>query len=170
MTKTVAAAMATVTVDLIDVITVTVDPTVATTTGVVVTIAVTITVMTAVTIDVATTAATITARTTVTTGVMSAATTGVTIAYDKTTTTAMTTAARNLLHHHSQKGATPLVRFRLPTDRSTSSLVVVRQPRAADNSDQIKGDRASQYRNSTTFALVGVPHHFLHERPLGAYT
>jgi hypothetical protein len=79
-------------------------------------------------IDATTTTMTIAAITTVATGVMSDVTIGMTIIVDK-----------SLRHHHRQMGATPMVRFRLPTGRSTSSLMVVRQPRATDISDQMQG-------------------------------
>jgi hypothetical protein len=73
----------------------------------------------------------------------------------------MTTTVRSLLHHRCLKGATPMVRFRLPTGISTSSLVVVKQPRATDSSDQTQGRLTSQYRIATTSALVRVINHFL---------
>jgi hypothetical protein len=59
---------------------------------------------------------------------------------------------------------------RTPTDRSTSSSVVVKQKKQQIVAIKCKGDRPSQHRNSTTPVLVRVPHHFLQERPLGAHT
>jgi hypothetical protein len=97
------------------------------------TIAAAIAAMTVVMIDVTTTAATITVKTIIMTGVM--------IVINKTTTTAMTTVVRSLLLYR-QKGATPMAHSRLPTDRSTSSLVVVGQPRVTDNNDQMQGRSA----------------------------
>jgi hypothetical protein len=133
--QTAIAATTTVTVDLIDVIAMTVDPTISTTIGTVVIIATTIVVMIVVMIDAMTTAATIATKTTVmtggTTGMTSATATDVMIIIAKTTTT-----ARNALHHHRQKGATPMARFKSPTRRSTSSLVVAKRPRATGSSDQ----------------------------------
>jgi hypothetical protein len=119
-TGTVASALTTVTVDLIDVITMIADPIIATTTGIDVIISATIAAMTG---------ATTTIATTITTGVMTARviamTTSVTtdetidamIDVAKTITTAMTTIARCDLHRHRPKGATPAVHSSQPTER-----------------------------------------------------
>jgi hypothetical protein len=50
-----------------------------------------------------------------------------------------TTTARNALHHRRQKGQTPMARFKPPTERLTSPLVVERRPRATGSSDQMQG-------------------------------
>jgi hypothetical protein len=139
MAETVATATTSVTIDLIDVINATVDPTVTTTTQIAVTIVATIAAMTDVMIDATTTAATIIVKTTGTTGGMIAVTTCMMVVVARTTTITTTTTARSLLHHHRQKGATPMVRFRPPTGRPTSSLVVTKQPRATYRNDQIQG-------------------------------
>jgi hypothetical protein len=130
--------MTTVTVDLINVISVIADPITATMTGT----AVAIVVMTIVMTNATTTVATIAVKTTGMTGGMIAVMTGMMIVVAKTTITAMTTIARSLLHQHRQKGATPMVRSRTPTNRSASSSVVVKQARATDSSDQTQGKSA----------------------------
>jgi hypothetical protein len=106
-TGTVTSASTTVTVDLIDVITVTAGPIVAMRTGIDVIIAATTAVMLDATTTVATTVMTgaTTARViTVTTSVMTAEMIGVMIDVARTTTTAMTTIARSDLHCHHLKG------------------------------------------------------------------
>jgi hypothetical protein len=55
------------------------------------------------------------------------------------TTTATAANARSDLHHHHPKGATLMVRFNQPTERSTSSSVVARRPKAIGSSDQTQG-------------------------------
>jgi hypothetical protein len=132
----------TVTVDLIDVIIATAGPTVATATG----IDVITTVTTAVMIDVTTIVAT-TTMTSVTTArviaVMTSALTaemiGVMIDIAKTTTTATTTTAWSDLHRQHLKGATPMVRFSHPTERSTSSSAVAKRPKATGSFNQTQG-------------------------------
>jgi hypothetical protein len=152
MTRTTAATTTTVTVDLIDVITVTADPTAATMTGTAVTIAATIAAMTTMMNDMMndamTITATIAAKTTEMTGMMIAVMTGVMIITAKTTTIATTTIARSLLqHHHHQKGETPMVCFRPPTAKSNSSLVFAKQPRATNNINQTQGRSAKSTLN-----------------------
>jgi hypothetical protein len=142
-TKTATAVTTTVTVDLIDVITVTANPTVATTMGTDVIIAAT----TAATTDATTTIAMIVTKTTAMTGmttdvktnVLIATTTGAMIIVAKTATTEMTTTARSILHHHCQKGATPMACSKPPTEKSTSSLVVAKRLKATGSSDQTQG-------------------------------
>jgi hypothetical protein len=53
----------------------------------------------------------------------------------KTTTISMTTIGKSGLHHHRPKGATPMVRSSRPTEKSTSSSEVTKQPKATDRSD-----------------------------------
>jgi hypothetical protein len=52
------------------------------------------------------------------------------------TTTATTTTARSGPHRHRLKGATLMVRFSQPTERSTSSSVVAKRPKATGSFDQ----------------------------------
>jgi hypothetical protein len=91
----------------------------------------------------------ITATTSMTTDVTTAATTnavitamiGVMIDVTRTTATATTTTtARNVLHRHHIKGATLMVRFRQLIERSTSSSVVAKRPKATGMKDRL-GDR-----------------------------
>jgi hypothetical protein len=63
---------------------------------------------------------------TATTGVTTEGVIVVMIDVTKTTTTATTTTARSDLHHHHLKGATLMVRFNQPTERSTSSSVAAK--------------------------------------------
>jgi hypothetical protein len=139
---TVISASTTITVNLIDVITVTIGPIVAMTTGINKIIAATTAAMTDAVTIVATTATTdvTTARViTVTTSAVSAKMIGVMIHVARTTITATTTAARSDLQHHHLKGATPMVHFSQPTERSTSSSAVAKRPKATDSSDQTQG-------------------------------
>jgi hypothetical protein len=129
----VANISTTVTVDLIDEITVIAGPILATMTVIDVIIAATTAVMTGTTNVVA-----MTATTGVTTigaiVVMIAMTTSATtdemidamIDVAKMTTIATTIIRRNGLHRHRPKGATPMVRFRRPAARSTSSSAVAK--------------------------------------------
>jgi hypothetical protein len=55
------------------------------------------------------------------------------------TTTATTATARSDLHHHHLKGATLMVHFNQPTERSTSSSVAAKRPKAIGSSDQTQG-------------------------------
>jgi hypothetical protein len=71
------------------------------------------------------------------TDMTSAATTDVMIVIARTTTTAMTTTARNALHHRYQKRATPTVRFKPPTEKSTSSFVVAKRPKETGRCDKM---------------------------------
>jgi hypothetical protein len=138
MTGTVVNASIIITVDLIDEITVIAGRILAITIGIDVIIA-----------------ATTAVRTGATTNVVMTATTGVTtteviVVMIATTTSAMTdemtdvmiittTTGRSELHHHRQNGATPMVHFRRPTARSTSSLEVAKRSKATDRPDQTPG-------------------------------
>jgi hypothetical protein len=64
---------------------------------------------------------------------------GVMIDFARMTTTATTTTAKSDLHHQHPKGATPVVRSSQPTERSTSSSAVAKQPKATDSFDQTRG-------------------------------
>jgi hypothetical protein len=55
------------------------------------------------------------------------------------TTTVTVATARSDLHHHHLKGETPMVRFNQPTERSTSSSVAAKRPKAIGSSDQTQG-------------------------------
>jgi hypothetical protein len=139
-TAMVATASTTVTIDLIDKITMIAGPILATITGIDVIIAamtgVTTTVTMTVTTDVTTTeviAATTNAMITTTTDEMISAM----IDIARMTTIATTIIRMNGLHRHHPKGATPMVRYRSPTVRSTSPLAVVKQPKATDRTDQM---------------------------------
>jgi hypothetical protein len=57
----------------------------------------------------------------------------------RTTTINTTTTERSGLHHHRLKGATPMVHFRRPTARSTSSSVVAKRSKVTDKLDQTPG-------------------------------
>jgi hypothetical protein len=138
----VTSVSTTVTVDLIDVITVTAGPIVATTTGIDAIIVATTTAMTD-----ATTIVTMIATTGVTTERVIAAMTSVVtakmidvmIAAARTTITATTATTMSDLHHHHLKGATLMVRFNQPTERSTSSSVAAKRPKATGSSHQTQG-------------------------------
>jgi tRNA threonylcarbamoyladenosine modification (KEOPS) complex Cgi121 subunit len=104
MTITTVAATTTVTVDLIDVITVTAEPTVATMIGTAVIIITTITAMIIVMTDATTTAAMIAMKTTAMIGGMIAATTDVMIVVARTTTTATRKIARSLSTTTAKRG------------------------------------------------------------------
>jgi hypothetical protein len=142
----VISASTTITVDLIDVIIGTTGPIVATTTGIDVITVATTAMMTDATTIITTTATTgvMTARvivvmTSVVTAEMISVMTGVMIDVARTATTATTTIARSDLHHHHLKGATPMGCLSQPTERSTSSLVVVKRPKAIGSSNQTQG-------------------------------
>jgi hypothetical protein len=75
----------------------------------------------------------------VTTNAASAEMIGVMIDVARTTTTATTTTARNGPHRHHLKGATLLVRFNQPIERSTSSSAVTKRPKAIDSFDRMQG-------------------------------
>jgi hypothetical protein len=75
----------------------------------------------------------------VTTNAVIAEMIGAMIDVARTTTTATTTTARSDLHRHHPKGATPMVHFRQPTERSTSSSAVAKRPNATDSSDRMQG-------------------------------
>jgi hypothetical protein len=136
MTAMVANASRIVTVDLIDKITMTADLILATTIG--------IDVITATMIDATTTAVTIALISVIEVIVvmiatMTVATTGVTIDVVRMTTTAKTTTARNGHLHHRPREATPMVHSRRQTARSTSLLVVAKQPKPTGRLDQTLG-------------------------------
>jgi hypothetical protein len=139
----VTSVLTTVTVDLIDVIIVTIGPIVTTTTRIDVITVATIVAMTDATTIVATTATTgvMTARViAVMTSAVTAEMIGMMIDVARTTTTVATTTARSDLHHHHHpKGATPMVHFSRPTEISTSSSVAAKQPKATGSSDQTQG-------------------------------
>jgi hypothetical protein len=61
-----------------------------------------------------------------TTNIVTATTIGAMIDVTRMTATATTTTSRSALHHHHLKGATLMVRFKQPTERSTSSSVVAK--------------------------------------------
>jgi hypothetical protein len=150
-----------VTVDLIDEIIVTVDPTLATTIGIDVIITATTAAMTDVTTTVATTATTgamtaeaIVVMITVMIVTTTNETTGVMIDVTRTTTVPATTTARSGLHHHRPKGATPMAHSRRPTARSTSLLEVAKRSKQLTDSIERQGDRARQHRKPTTSAVV----------------
>jgi hypothetical protein len=82
-----------------------------------------------------TTAGMITATTSVTTG----ETVDAMINVAKMTIIATTTIAKSGLYHHRLKGATPMVRSSRPTERSTSSSAVAKEPKAIERSDQTQG-------------------------------
>jgi hypothetical protein len=73
------------------------------------------------------------------TGAMIAEMIGVMIDFARMTTTATTTTAKSDLHHQHPKGATPVVCSSQPTERSTSSSAVAKQPKATDSFDQTRG-------------------------------
>jgi hypothetical protein len=76
---------------------------------------------------------------TVTTSATTAEMIGVMIDVTKTTRNATTTTAMSDLYHHYLKGVTPMVCFSQPTDRSTSSPVVAKRPKATHSFDQTQG-------------------------------
>jgi hypothetical protein len=57
----------------------------------------------------------------------------------KMTIIATMTIAKSGLYHHRLNRATPMVCSSQPTERSTSSLVVAKRPKATDRSDQTQG-------------------------------
>jgi hypothetical protein len=75
----------------------------------------------------------------VTTSAMITEMTGAMTNVAKTTTPSTTITAKNGLHHHHLKGATPMVRSSQPTERSISSSVVVKRPKATNRTDQMPG-------------------------------
>jgi hypothetical protein len=140
-TRTVTSISTTITVDLIDVITVTAGPIVAKTIGIDAIISATTSAMTNATTIIATIA-----TTGVTTERMIAVMTNTMTAeiIDKMIVAArMTTIARSDLHHHHLNGATLMVHFSQPTERSTSSSVATKRPKATVSSDQTQGRSAT---------------------------
>jgi hypothetical protein len=142
----VANVLTTVTIDLIDEITVIAGPILATMTGINVIISATTTAMTR-----ATTIVVMTATTGVTTkgviivmiATMTSATTdemiNAMIDVARTTTITTTIIRKNGLHYHRPKGATPMACSRRPTMRSTSSSAVAKRPKATNGTDQTLG-------------------------------
>jgi hypothetical protein len=131
----VISASTTITVDLIDVITMTTGPIVTMTIGNDV-ITVAVSAMIDATTIVATTGVTTARVITVTINIVTAEMIGAMIDVARTTTTSTTTIARSDFHYHHLKGATPMVRSSQPTERSTSSSVVAKRPKATDSFDQ----------------------------------
>jgi hypothetical protein len=130
----------TVTVDLIDEITVTTDPILAMMIGINVIITVIIAAMTDATTTVVTTAPTSTTEVIVVMiATMTVTTTGVMIDVARTTTTAKTTTARSRHLRHCPKGATPMVRFRRPTARLTSLSEVAKRSKPTGKLNQTLG-------------------------------
>jgi hypothetical protein len=154
MAGKVTNASTTVTVSLIDVITVIAGSIVAMMTGIDVIITATTDATTTITTTVTTRvtiARVIAVMTSVTTAEMIDTMTDIT----KTTTTATTTIAKSGLHCHHLKGATSMVCSSQPTERSTSSLSVAKRPKATDRSDQTQGRSGmSTLKNPVTSALV----------------
>jgi hypothetical protein len=129
-------ASTTVTVDLIDEITVTIDPILATRIGIDMIIVAT----TDATTTVATTAPTGTAEVIgVTIATIIVTTTDAMIDVAKTTTIARTTTGRSRRLRHRPKGETPTVHSRKPTARSTSSSEVAKRSKATDRLDRTPG-------------------------------
>jgi hypothetical protein len=147
----VANASRIVIVDLIDEITVTADPILATTIG----------------IDVITTAMTDATTTIVTTALisvievivvmistMTVATTGATIDVIRMTTTAKTTTAKNGHLRHRPREATPMVHSRRQIARSTSLLVVAKRSKPTGKLDQTPGRSGTSTPKITTSTVV----------------
>jgi hypothetical protein len=133
-------------VDLIDEITVIIDPIFATMTG----IDVIITTTTAAMIGATTTVAMTVATGVTTIGVivvmiatMTSATIDemidVMIDVARMTTICTTIIGRNELHHHRPNEATPIVHFRRPIARSSSSSAVAKRPKATNRTNQTPG-------------------------------
>jgi hypothetical protein len=178
MTRILISALTIITVDLIDVITATAGPIIATTTGIDVIIAATTAAMTDATTIVTTTATTGVTTTKVIAVMTSAVTakmTDVMTDVAKTTTTATTTTVRSGLHRHHLKGATPMVRSSQPTERSTSSSAVAKQAKAADSSDQTQGRSGMSTLKLRTQRWSEFPitfsrkDHWVHIPDLGTY-
>jgi hypothetical protein len=55
------------------------------------------------------------------------------------TTTATTATARSDLRHHHLQGETLMVRFNQPIERSTSSSMAAKRPKATGSSDRTQG-------------------------------
>jgi hypothetical protein len=129
-----------VTVDLIDEITVTVGPILATTIGIDVIITATIATMTDAMTTVAMTAPIgVTEVIVVMIATMIFTRTGVMIDVAKTTTIARTTTGRSGRLRHRPKGATPMVHARRLTARSTSLSEVAKRSKVTDRLDQTPG-------------------------------
>jgi hypothetical protein len=129
-----------VTVDLINEITVTAEPIIATTIGNDVIIAATITAMTDATTTVAMTAPTgVTEVIVVMIATMIVTMTDVGIDVAKTTTTSRTAIGRSRHLRHRPKGATPVVHSRRLTARSTSSSEVAKRSKATNRPDHTPG-------------------------------
>jgi hypothetical protein len=87
----------------------------------------------------ATTIVAMTTMTGVTTSAATAEMIGVMTNVARTTTTVTTTTAKSDLHRHHLKGATLMVRFSQPTERSTSSSAVAKRPKVTGSFDQMQG-------------------------------
>jgi hypothetical protein len=139
----VANVSTTVTVDLIDEITVITDPILATMMGIDVIIVATTIAMTGVTTTFAMTTTINVTTIGVIVGIIATITSGTTDEMIETmidvawmTTIARTIIRRNELHHDHPKGETPTVPSRRLTMRSTSSSAVAMQPKETDRPDQ----------------------------------
>jgi hypothetical protein len=133
-----------VTVDLIDEITMITGFILAMMIGIDVIIAATTAVMTDVTTTVAMTATTGVTTTGVIVVIIATTTSATTdekidVMIDVARTITTTTTGRNGLHRHLPKGATPMVRSRRLTARSTSSSEVAKRSKATDRLDQTPG-------------------------------
>jgi hypothetical protein len=137
MTAVVVNDLTIVTVDLIDEITVAVDPILEMTIAINVIITATTTVMTDAMTTVAVTAPTsMTGVIIVMIATMIVTTTGAMIDVARTTTTAKITTARSGHIRHRPKGATPTVRSRRPTARSTSLSEVAKRSKPSGKLNQ----------------------------------
>jgi hypothetical protein len=148
----------TVTVDLIDEITVIAGPILATMTGIDMIIAATTAATTTVAMTATTDVTTIGVIATMIATMTSAMTdemTDVMIFVTRTTTITTTTIGRKKLHRHRPKGATPMVRSRRPTVRSTSSSVVAQRSKAIERPDQTLG-RSGMSTPKTHGLYVGL--------------
>jgi hypothetical protein len=138
-----------VTVDLIDEITMTVDPILATMTGIDVIIAATIAATTDAMTTVAMTALTgVTEVIVVMIATMIVTTTDMIIDVAKTTTIARTATVRSGRLRHRPKGATPMVHSRRLTVRSTLSSEVAKRSKATDRLDQTPGRSGTSTLNT----------------------
>jgi hypothetical protein len=105
----------------------------------------------------------------VTTSAVTDEMTGVMTDVTRMTTTAMNTTARNDPHRHNQKGATPMVRFSQPTERSTSSSAVAKRPKATYKFNQTQGRSGMSTLKLRNLCVGRNSNHSLQERSLGLY-
>jgi hypothetical protein len=105
----------------------------------------------------------------VTTNAVTAEMIGVMIDVARTTTTATTTTARSDHHRHHLKGATLMVHFSQPNERSTSSSAVAKRPKATDSFDQTQGRSGMSTVKLRNLCVGRSSNHFLQERSLGPY-